>query len=295
MHYLIAIDTRKFRMEKHVLTRPASYTKLLKHSFYVYRESFINVFFLNLILSIIVFLPSILASFNASPFVNMARFDPRNLWLILLDLVFLIFFVAILWQIHCVMFDIKDRFIEDVNVGIHKLFSVFVACLIHIVCIMAAISVIYGFQFVLFRPQPLMENTFWGAAFIGVVFGLQIIFVLYIATLFIFYVPIIATENKGIINALKRSISLSWNHWWRIISLQITPWLFYIFALVLLKFLFGVNENFFFSERKVYAFQITMIHLLLFTLFISWVASLLLTQLNDLELRKKLEMKHARG
>lgn len=281
-------------MEKLILKEPAPYSQLIKFSLQVYRRSFNKVLFLSLLLAIVIFLPAIIADLtNHEVFFMDSFFDPRRLWLILVDLFSLIVLVAIIWNIHCVMFGIKEPLIQDFKMGLQKLAQVLLAVLIQVILIFAAIFIVYGFETVLFQPRPMVHPGFWGIAFVGLIFGLQIAFILYVSTLFVFYIPIIATENKGIIVALERSISLVWNHWWRTLSVQLTPWFYYTMILIVMKYVLGLNIHFYFTERKIYTLQITILHLVLFTFFIPWITSLLLVQLNDLELRKKLKTKHA--
>ena len=98
--------------------------------------------------------------------------------------------------------------------------------------------------------------------------------------------PLIAIENKGIVAALERSMRLAWNHWLRIFLMQMTPWFCYLIFLSILKFIFRINVHIYFTNTLVHPLWTSVLQMIIFALFIPWVAAILLVQLKDLELRK---------
>ena len=82
---------------------------------------------------------------------------------------------------------------------------------------------------------------------------------------------------------------LVWNHWWRVFSVQATPWLCYLFLLFSLKYVLGINIHIYLLGQTSHSVLISLLHLLIFAIFIPWVAAILVVQLKDLELRKSLE------
>lgn len=282
-------------MEKFILKEPASYGQLIRFSLQVYRRSFNKVLLFSVFLSLIIFLPRLIGDITQTDlFFMKSIFDPKRLWFLLVDFLALILLVAILWDIHCLLFGIKDPIIQDFKMGLRKFLYVLVASFIQAILVFASLFIVYGFQTIIQQSNHFVMQGIWGTTFIALIFGLQIAFIVYVATLFIFYIPIIATENKGIFNALERSISLVWNHWWRTLSVQLTPWFYYAIVLLVLKYVLGLNVHFYFTERREYNFQITVLHFVVFTFFIPWIASVLLVQLHDLELRKKLQIEHGK-
>jgi hypothetical protein len=85
---------------------------------------------------------------------------------------------------------------------------------------------------------------------------------------------------------------LVWNHWWRVFSTQLTPWLFYLALLIAVKYVLHIDFHIYFTQKIDNTLWVTIAHIAVFSLFIPWVAALLLVQLKDLELRKSLVAAH---
>ncbi|MBV9575889.1 MAG: hypothetical protein JO149_04640, partial [Gammaproteobacteria bacterium] len=190
-------------------------------------------------------------------------------------------------HMNCVLHKKQEPLIEDLTIGIKKMIYAFIAILIQSCIIFACTMLFFGIQFVLFQNKLLFINHPIDIVLTGIIFILQFALITYIATLFLFLTPLIVTENKSILGALQRSMKLVWNHWWRVFSVQITPWICYAFALLLIKSV-GINI-YLFANTSSDQIATIIIDLVMLALFIPWVAALLLIQLNDLKMREKLQ------
>lgn len=276
-------------MESLLPTRPGTYRELISRSLYLYRRSFSTVFFYSLLLGMIVFTPRLMSDLAGRDiFATLELFSSNHFWLILINISGLIFFIALLWHMFCVMRAKHEPFIEDFVVGAKKVFYVIIASTLQSVIVTAFAAMIYGVLYLLSHLDLLFTNTLWGVFFTTIIFFAQFFLLLYVSTLFVFLVPLIAIENEGIISAIKKSASLVWNHWWRVFSTQLTPWIFYMLLLGGLKYILHVDIHIYFTDKVSSAYWATLINVVAFTVYAPWVASLLLTQLKDLELRKQL-------
>jgi hypothetical protein len=165
---------------------------------------------------------------------------------------------------------------------------VFIASLIEIAIVFVVISSIYGLVIILNQYQLIFTQSTAGMIATTVTFIIQIMLIVYIYTLFVFLIPLIAIENRGVLGSLERSVYFVWNHWWRVFSVQFTPWISYLILLFIIRFILRIDIHIYFMEQTPHSFAATLLHLIIFALFIPWVAAILLAQLNDLELRKKM-------
>jgi hypothetical protein len=267
---------------------PLNYGALIKRSLLLYKVSIKSVLFLSILLSIIAFIPRFLSlAIGQDIFYDLGPLDVHRFWLLVIDIAGLIFFISILWRIHGIICQAHEPLREDLKIGIKKVAQVFVASLIQSTLVFGSTLLIFSILLVI-KDYLVPSISYLHLVFFGLIFTAQFILLLYIYSLFIFLTPIIAIENKGIISALKRSVLLVWNHWWRTISVQITPWICYLATLVIMKSLLNINVHIFFAERSHHSLFITFCNMILFALFIPWVAALLLVQLKDLELRKNI-------
>jgi hypothetical protein len=279
-------------METLLPSQPESYKQLIRRSFLLYRKSFSKIILLSFLLSVVVFIPRLLSNIIGQDiFANISPFSPHRLWLVVIDLVSLTCFIGILWHMHCVVVRLHEPLVEDFLVGIKKVIYVFIAAIIQSTIVFAVVMLIYGIQILLHEHHLLFGKNLLGILFTVFVFFSQLAIIVYVSTLFCFFIPIIAIENKGIITSLERSVSLVWNHWWRTFSVQLTPWFSYLILLLIIKYVFRLNIHIYFMEYDSHSNWITCLYIILFTLFIPWAASLMIIQLKDLELRKKLTQK----
>jgi len=276
-------------MDATLPAQPAGYRQLMKQSFVLYRAGFLKSIGLGFLLSVAVFIPRLHAYFiGANIFSSLTPFSLQALWLIVVNLISILFFIGLIWHMHCVNRHIHEPFIEDLVVGMKKLFYVLVATLIQSIIIYAIALTLFGVIILLHNHQLLFPTFSFGAFIPVLIFGLQFILIIYLWTLFLFLIPLIAIENKGILTSLERSAALVWNHWWRIFSVQFTPWVCYIVLLVLIKFFFHIDIHIYFTPHDYASIWPTVLNIVLFGFFTPWLAALLVVQLKDLELRKRL-------
>jgi hypothetical protein len=273
---------------------PESNRELLGHSFTLYRKSFSKVFIFALLIAFIVFIPRLISDvIGQDIFSNLAPLSWHRLWFLLINLASLLFFTAIIWHMYYanIRHHDHDKLMDDMNVGLHKIFYILIASLLESVIVFGVSVILYGLQIILQQHNLLFADNALSMTITSLLFCGQLLLILYISTLFIFFIPLIAIENKGILGALQRSVSLVWNHWWRVFTLQLTPWLCYFIFLFTIKYSFNINIHIYFLGKTTQPLWITVLHLLLFAFFVPWVAALLIIQLKDLELRKHLVTK----
>lgn len=266
--------------------QPESYYQLVRHSLRLYRRGIKNCLVISLLLSLFVFLPQFTFFF----FGEAMRIEPFTLRgqseLILIHLLALFLFISISWHMHCVLEEKKEPLLQDLYQGATKMWAVFIAnCIINFLLLALIISFLV-FQIGLDRYVYLFTEKNWLMFSTSLFYLLiQTFIYIYFFTVFSFLLPLIAVENNGILHALKKSVVLTWNHWWRIFSAQATPWLYYFFTLIILRYIlnliFPIDFNTLILRENILQF-------VLFTFFIPWIAAMQLVQLNDLELRKKI-------
>lgn len=273
-------------MDTFLPSKPKSYWGIMKRGFALYNASLSHVIPLSLIIALVIFTPRIISVFlNRDIIANLEPLSPHNLWFFLINIFSLFFFIALIWRIHCVTKGVHEPFIDDFTVGAKKVLYAIVASFIQGLVLVIITAIIFE-VILLFRYQQLSFSSLSGFLTAYLICASQLFLILYAYTLFVFYVPLIAIENRGILGSLKRSAYLVWNHWARTFSVLITPWIVYLCVLIIIKFVFRINLHIYLLERTTPTVLTTVMHIVLFALFIPWVASILLVQLKDLELRK---------
>ncbi len=274
-------------MENVLPTTTGSYLEIIKRSLRLYRLSFSKIIIPAILLSAVAFIPRFISDFIGQDlFQNVPPFSLYRLWFIPVQITALIFMIAILWHMRCVIKNIHEPLIEDFNIAVKKVIYVFAAALIQGAIIFAFSATIIATQIWLGAIQTPIGTT--GSFIPLIIFMIQFFLLMYVSLLFLFFIPLIAIENKGIIAALERSVLLVWNHWLRVFSVQATPWLCYLFLLTTLRFVFKFNIHIYFIEHNVHTLSATIFNAILFALFIPWSAAALLVQLRDLEIRRNL-------
>lgn len=273
-------------------SEPATYKQIIKRSFILYRASFSKVILLGLLMAVVVFVPRLLSDFIGQDiFADLGPIHRGQLWLIVVDLVALIFFVGIVWRMHCVLRNKHEPLAEDIYMGLKKVFYIFIAALLQCAIVFAVAAILYGFQILLYKYDLLFNKELTSLLLTIFVFAGQLFVLIYISTLFIFLIPLIATEKKGIMRAMESSVLLVWNHWWRVFSVQLTPWVVYIGILFVLRYILHIDLHIYLTAHNPHSIFTTLGNLVLFALFIPWVAACLLVQLRDLEFRKQSSIK----
>jgi len=269
-------------------SQPSTYKQLVKTSLHLYRASFSRIILLSFLLAILVFIPRLLSAFIGDDVANLHPYSPNRIWMFVVNLIGITFFIGIVWRMNCVIRGIHEPLIEDLTVGLKKVMYVFFASILQGIIVFAITMALFELQRFLIYYHVLFSDHLIGVAFVACIFVGQCILIVYVSTLFIFFIPLIAIENRGVIRSLERSILLVWNHWWRVFSVQLTPWICYTLLLFLIRCAFRISIHIDFVEHGPYGIETTIAHTMIFALFIPWVAAILLTQLKDLELRKKM-------
>lgn len=269
-------------------TQPETYTQVIKRSFKLYRAGLKEGLIFSLMLTLVLFLPRIMSFFVGQDiYQDMSLLSPARLLLVLVDLVSLVLFIAIFWHYLCVARGRHEPLAEDFSKGFKKVLQVFVAGIIQMIIVMSTLSLIFGLQYLLFNYRFLFADSLFSWIFTILFLVTTSFLTFYVCALFIFQVPLIVIENRGIFIALERSVLLVWNHWLRTVCVQMTPWLCYLVVLLILS-LFGLNFQFYFVRQETLSIMASVIQMLLFILLMPWVATLLLIQMKDLEIRNHL-------
>lgn len=286
------LSTHKDRMDTFLPTQPESNKSLLKRSLSLYAASFSHVILLALILAFITFIPRFLFDLYGRDFLLSTQFwSWARVWLTILNLVDFILIIAIFWRLHCVNRGYHEPFIQDVGKGVRKTIYVFIAAVVTNAVVYGVTMLTWLATKTLHEHSLLLADSRLSFVLTVLLVVAQTFILLYLTALFLFILPVIAIEDKGILGGIKRSISLVWNHWWRVFTLQIVPWFCFFITLILLRFILLTNMRLTFLERLPEPLWVTLMKMVLFGFFVPWVCALILVQLRDLELRKQITQK----
>jgi hypothetical protein len=268
-------------------TQPESISQVLKRSFSLYRHAFKRVIGLSLFMSVIVFIPRLMAlMMGQDMFFNLSQQSLEQLWLILFEFASLVVFTVMLWRIRCVMYNLHESMKDDLLVTLKKLPSIIGAAFIQSGIVIALFLMLVGTVYILHEARVLTNSTHIPFYMIGIPLYLQFYVNIFIFVLLMFYLPLILTENKHIFAALGKSAVLVWGNWWRTFITQLTPWLIYLLTLLFVRNILHVNIHIYFFQIEHLTFASTCIHILILTLFLPWFAATMLVQLQDLEIRR---------
>lgn len=270
-------------------TRPEPYKPLLRRSLKLYQASIFHVFFLSLLISVIAFVPRLFSLLiGQEVFYSLPYYHPAKLWIILIDLFCLFFFIALLWRVRCVMTEIHEKILDDVKIAFEKLPLIVAAVIIQLIIFTLVGVTVYVFFNFLSTASPGNGALFHGNFLVMFALIGHVLLAVYLFFLFIFYLVLILTEDKGVFSSIKKSTLLVWRNWWRTFWFQMTPILAYIICLMIIKYVLHLNIHIYFTgPPSQFSWWTTFLHILLFALFLPWTAAVLLVQLRDLELRKK--------
>ncbi|OGT41410.1 MAG: hypothetical protein A3F42_01965 [Gammaproteobacteria bacterium RIFCSPHIGHO2_12_FULL_37_34] len=270
-------------------SQPETYRQLIKRSLVLYRISFFKVILFALCAAIITFIPRYIdVMIGQETFIPGPFFNLYHLLLLTINIIVLPFFIAIIWHMYCETCQVHERAREDMMVGIKKLILVFSAILIQSFFIFLLAFGFARLQHLYFQNYLQQTPYESGAFLLSIFFIVQLFVFLYAQTLFVFLLPLIVIEQNGILKAIKNSVSLVWNHWWRTFSVQATPWLVYLFVLMMMKSLFHVNIHILLiQDNRPHDLSAILLNTVVFAFWIPWIAAIMLVQLKDLELRKR--------
>lgn len=269
--------------------QPQSWFKLILSSLKVYKICFLRVIWLSFIISILAFLPRTIAVMVQEPLSNLEFFSLRHSWVYITDLLALMLFIALFSRLHKVESGKPVSIMQDLKVGLRNLGSIILASILEVLLLTAITGIVVGITAFFYKHDLLFAPTVTSWALTFIIFIGQLLLLIFVSTLFIFFLPLIAIENRGVIKALERSVLLAYDHWGRIFSLQLTPWVFYVLVLFLLRFNFSINISIF--HQTAITLWAVLVQSAVFSLFMLWAACLLLVQLRDLELRKHISKK----
>ncbi len=273
-------------MELLLPKQPQPNYQLLKRSLRLYRASFSKIILWSFLLALVFFAPRILLELTGKNlFFDLPPLHPqRLLWLELFNVINLMFFIAIIWGMYCTVKHKHEPLLDDIKISAKKILSVFCAAILQNLFILIVFFVVTIFNMWLIQHQLSLTGNWLSALFLGLLIIGECFLFFYVSMLFLFFLPLIVIENKGMIGALRGSGKLVWNHWWRTFSLQVIPWIVYLLIAFLLLSFFQVDIHFFASVTN---FMQLILQIIVTMLFTPWIAALLLVQLKDLELRKK--------
>ena len=270
-------------------TQPEPIRQLLKRSLRLYREALPKVIIVACLLAVISFIPRLVAlAVGQDIFAYVPQFSAEQLWLLLFELLGLVLFTILLWRIQCVMDGMHDSLKEDLFITFKKLPRIIGAAIVESAVILLLFFMTMG-VFYFLREQNLLDTTNHFQLFLLFIpIFAQLLLNGFIFVLLMFYLPLILTENKHIFAALGKSAVLVWGNWWRTFITQSIPWLVYLITLVIIKFVFRIHIHIYFIKITQLSLFATVVHIIIFALFIPWSAATLLVQLKDLEIRKRL-------
>lgn len=272
--------------------QPESYQRQLGRSLIVYGSTFFHVILLSLLISIIAFIPRLASIYSGDVYFanNLAIDNPQRLWLILIDLINLIFFTAMFWRIRCSITGTRDTLFTDIKMAVKKFPYILVAGILQNIIFGLCVIAFYigAYYWISYGQHTFNPNSLSNDLVLTFVFLAPFVCFLYVYFEFYFYLPLILIENKGVLSALKKSVSLVWGNWWRVVCLQLTPWLTYLLCLLIIKYGLNINIHIYFTHSTdPNTLLTTCFHIILFAIFLPWVAATLLVQLRNLEVIKQ--------
>lgn len=271
-------------------TQPESIRQVLTHSLQLYRMAFTKSILVAFIMSTIAFIPRLISVvLERNYFAELPEYSPVNLWLLLIELCCLCLFTVLLWRIRCVMHGTRETVVDDMKVTLKKIPLIIGASLIQSLLFLVMGLSTLGIYFLLQQNQITKGSEIIGILSTGLPFVLQMLFNIYVLFLLIFYLPLILTENKHIFEALAKSARLVWGNWWKTFFTLATPWFCYLLTLLIVKKLFGIDLHVYFMPVTLPSLSTTLVHIIIFALYIPWTASTILVKLHDLEIRKHAE------
>lgn len=277
-------------MKVAISTQPERKPQLLLRSLNLYRLSITHVFFLALTVSIIAFIPRLFTLMVGEDiFTGVSLLNPRRLWLIVIDLGCLMLFTAIIWRIRCVITDKHESIREDIEVAVKKLPYIIVSSLLQFLLLYIVVFFFFAVAyFLIFHNNLPGFLSLKDEILSSTILFVQFVLIMYIFFALYFYLPIIVVENKTILPSLRKSAFLVWTNWWKTFLVQITPWIAYLVIIIFLNATIGLKLHVYFVPATAnLSWLSTIVHILLFALFIPFFATTMLVQLRDLELRKE--------
>lgn len=265
-------------------TSPQSNSRLLLRGLKLYAASIKQVIGLALLFSFIVYIPQVIAIYSGLNVFGLARsLAFYNLFFFIVNFCALFVFTAMLWRMNCVMLNQHESILDDFIVASKKILLIAGASIISMLLISFLVYI-----FVMLPAQNIVQAPSTVAINLGLIFLVLGFFIsIYIIYLLIFYLPLILTENKGIMAALKKSFRLVRGHWWKVFLLLVTPYVVYWIFLWILQGVLHIDMSMNVAWNNAHKALWVMFNVLFFALFVPFEGALLLLQLRDLEIRKQ--------
>lgn len=272
-------------MKVTLATTPQSNFRLLIRGLKLYVASFKHVFGLALLFSTIVFIPEYIAIAKGVSLLALPQlFQFYNIFFFLVDMMALFVFVALLWRIRCVITNQHESILDDFKVASKNIFLILGAAIIFALIISLFVLFLITLPAMSFLNTPTQSSVTVALGFIFLYFCI----VAYIFYTLVFSIPLILTEDKGVLTAFEKSYLLVWGNWWRVFLVLTTPLFIYYMVLYIIQHVFFVNLSIPYGEDYHYQDLLVLIINVVWVAFVvPFFGSLLLLQLRDLELRKQ--------
>lgn len=266
-------------------TTPQSNTRLLMRGLKLYSASFKHVIGLALLFSMIVFIPQFIAITQGLNLLELVQlFSFYNLFFFVVEVAAVFVFIAILWRTRCVITNQHESILDDFKIASKKILLIVGVGLIYMLILTLFIYLLIMLPALGFLNNPSLFSINIALVF-SVIYFCAIIYFFYSL---LFSLPLILTEDKGIIIALKKSYFLVWGNWWKVVLLLIIPLLAYFIILYFIQSIFSINLSIRYNEAYDYKdLLILMVNVILVAFLVPLQGALLLLQLRDLELRKQ--------
>lgn len=266
-------------------SQPLNNNLLLTQSNILYRATFTKVIGISILLSVIAFFPRILDFLQGKDPYKVIPSVNSNNWILLIYICCLLLFITILERVEFTIERRRDRLKKDFVLSLRKFPYVFLAAIVQTAFFILLSIAFVGFYLLLAKFNLIYTKNPVAIMLITIPIFMQLIIAIYVTFSIWFYIPLIVTENFGVLQSLIYSFQLVWTNWRRTFTLQITPWLCYIVLLILLRYGANINLHVYYSPAESTSLFALVVHILIFALFIPWFASVMLVQLHDLELR----------
>ena len=240
-------------------TQPQSIGKVLDNSMRLFTASFSKIFVLVLIMVVVSAAPYLM-----EPTLNFDFEQPTSttyslitiFWFIPMLIIIFTCYGAIYARIGAIMHNRELSLLDSLKIGIKKLVPIIVASLLYVLAI-------FGGMILLIIPGFILMLTL------------------------LFYMPLIASEDEGILSSLKRSHRLVWGNWWRTTSVFVVPGFIIIAVLLLMVSIIGIAIGIPNMDIKVIALVENLASSLSSLITTPFLCAVLVSQLHDLKLRKE--------
>lgn len=279
-------------------THPQSIREIIHNSFATWRASFLPTLPLAIALCVVV---AVLSFFLARPFPNqliMAKIISYNIpVLILAGLIVFWLYAALYHLTHTNIHHRNAKILDSLIVGLKRLFYIIVGIFIFTL-FLGIFTLIVSTPFIIITQKIiLLQSAHPSISMIAMKMGSIVYLDLLIMTavyvfftvLLLFYLPLIVVMNLNPFSAFGESFVLVWGNWWR--TALITGLLYMVVPTILVSFgwfiAYGLGLHFLSMQHAV------ILHCLLqgiiSGLYVPFYCAVILVQLHDLMLRRKLK------